>query len=92
MLNEGRSIHNFILCVCENFCGTFYYGSVTVINYGFGSNFLTSSGSGSTRQTVTDPTPVPVLKHCLEAGAEPAQAQDLTAAPRFSSHLLHQRV
>ncbi len=29
-------------------------------------------------------------QHCLEAGAEPAQAQDLTAAPRFSCHLLHQ--
>jgi hypothetical protein len=39
-------------------------GSGTVINYGSGSDFLTSygSGSGSTSQKVTVPTvPVPVL-------------------------------
>ncbi len=37
-------------------------GSGTVINYGSGSDFLTSSGSGSTSQKVTVPTvsvPVP---------------------------------
>jgi hypothetical protein len=40
-------------------------GSGTVINYGSGSDFLTSYGSGSTSQTVTVPTvPVPVPKHC----------------------------
>ncbi len=42
----------------------FYYGSGTIINYGSGSNFLTSysSGSGSTRQKVTVPM-VPVPQH-----------------------------
>jgi hypothetical protein len=41
---------------------------VPVINYGSGSDFLTSyrygSGSGSTRQKVTVPT-VPVPQHCF---------------------------
>jgi hypothetical protein len=46
------------------------FGSGTVINYGSGSDFLTSygSGSGSTSQKVTVPTvpvPVPVPQHCL---------------------------
>ncbi len=53
MLNEGNQMHtgNFI---CS-------YGSGTVINYGSGSDFLTSYGSGSTSQKVTVPTvPVPV--------------------------------
>jgi hypothetical protein len=45
------TILNFVLCICE------YSG--TVINYGSGSNFLTSYGSGSTRQKV----PVPVPQH-----------------------------
>ncbi len=52
MLNEGNKIHNF----------KFSSGSGTVINYGSGSDFLTSysSGSGSTGQKVTVPTvPVP---------------------------------
>jgi hypothetical protein len=54
MLNEGNQIHNFISST----------GSGTVINYGSGSYFLTSygSGSGSTRQKVTVPT-VPVPQH-----------------------------
>ena len=39
-LNEGYQIHNFT-------SGT---GVGTVINYGSGSDFLTSSGYGSTRQ------------------------------------------
>ncbi len=54
-LNEGNQIHNFILCVCENFCD--------IISYGSGSDFLTSYGSGCTRQKVMVPTvpfPVPV--------------------------------
>jgi hypothetical protein len=54
MLNEGNQIHNFISS----------YGSGTVINYGSGSDFLTSYGSGSglTSQKVTVPTvPVPQL-------------------------------
>jgi hypothetical protein len=60
MFNEGNQIHYFISSS----------GSGTVINYGFGSDFLTSygsgSGSGSTSQKVTVPTvPVPVPKHCL---------------------------
>jgi hypothetical protein len=43
-------------------------GSGTVINYGSGSYFFTSCGSGSTCQKVTDPTvpvPVPVPQPCL---------------------------
>jgi hypothetical protein len=54
------SIHNF----------TSSSGSGTVINYGSGSDFLTSygSGSGSTSQKVTVPTvPVPVPQHCFHA-------------------------
>ncbi len=53
MLNEGNQIHNFISS----------FGTGTVINYGSdsGSDFLTSSGSGSTSQKVRVPTvPVPV--------------------------------
>ncbi len=59
MFNEGNQIHNFM----------YSSGSGTVINYGSGSDFLTSSGSGSgsssTSQKVTVPTvPVPVPQHC----------------------------
>jgi hypothetical protein len=61
MFNEGNQIHNLMSSS----------GSGTVINYGSGSNFLTSfgSGSGSTSQKVTVPTvpvpvPVPVPQHC----------------------------
>ena len=55
MLNEGNQIHNFISSS----------GSGTAINYGFGSDFLTSYGSGPTSQKVTVPTvPVPVPQHC----------------------------
>jgi hypothetical protein len=58
MLNEGNQIHNFISSSVSG----------TVINYGSGSDFLTSygSGSGSTRQKVTASTvsvPVPVPQH-----------------------------
>ncbi len=52
MLNEGNQIHNFISSSCSG----------TLINYGSGSDFLTSYGSGSTRQKVTVPT-VPVPQH-----------------------------
>jgi hypothetical protein len=54
MLNEGNQVHNFIS----------RSGSGTVINYGSGSDFLTSycSGSGSTTRKVT----VPVPQHCFE--------------------------
>jgi hypothetical protein len=62
MFNEGNQIHNFISSS----------GSGTVINYGSGSDFLTSYGSGygsgSTSQKVTVPTvpvPVPVPQHWL---------------------------
>ena len=53
ILNEGK--HNFISSS----------GSGTVINYGSGSDFLTSygSGCGSTSQKVTVPT-VPVAQRC----------------------------
>jgi hypothetical protein len=57
MFNEGNQIHNFISSS----------GSGTVINYGSGSEILTSYGSGSTSQKVTVPTvpvPVPVPQHC----------------------------
>jgi hypothetical protein len=60
MFNEGNQIHNFM-------SGS---GSGAVINYGSGSDFLTSYGSGygsgSTSQKVTVPTvpvPVPVPQH-----------------------------
>ncbi len=52
MLNEGNQIHNLISSP----------GSGTVIKYGSGSDFLTSYGSGSTRQKVTV-VPVPVPQH-----------------------------
>ncbi len=58
MFNEGNQIHNFMSSS----------GSGTVINYGSGSDFLTSYGSGSTSQKVTVPTvpvPVPVPQHWL---------------------------
>ncbi len=54
MLSEGNQIHNLISSS----------GSGTVINNGSGSDFLTSYGSGSTRQKATVPTvPVPVPQH-----------------------------
>ncbi len=58
IFNEGNQIHNLISSS----------GSETVINYGSGSDFLTSFGfgSGSTSQKVTVPTvpvPVPVPQH-----------------------------
>jgi hypothetical protein len=59
MLNEGNQIHNLISSS----------GTGTVINYGSGSDFLTSycSGSGSTSQQVTVPTvPVLVPQRCVE--------------------------
>jgi hypothetical protein len=59
ILSEGNQIHNFISSS----------SSGTVINYGSGSDFLTSYGSGSTRQKVTVPTVpflVPVPKRWLE--------------------------
>ena len=62
MFNEGNQIHNFISSS----------GSGSVINYGSGSDFLTSyssgSGSGSKSQKVmvpTVPVPVPVPQHCI---------------------------
>ncbi len=57
MLNEGNQLHNSISSS----------GSGTVINYGSGSDFLTSYGSGfgSTRQKVTVPT-VPVPQHWVQ--------------------------
>jgi hypothetical protein len=67
ILNEGNQIHNF----------TSISGSGTVINYGSGSDFFTSYGSGSTSQKVTVPTvPVPVPQRCKKvsiSGAHPFQ-------------------
>jgi hypothetical protein len=58
MFNEGNQIHNFMSSS----------GSGTVINYGSGSDLLTSycSGSGSTSQNTVPTDPVPVPQHCLE--------------------------
>ncbi len=67
LFNEGNQIHNFMSSS----------GSGTVINYGSGSDFLTSYasgygsgyGSGSTSQKVTVPTvpvPVPVPQCCMK--------------------------
>ncbi len=53
MLNEGNQIHNFISSS----------GSGTEINYGSGSDFLTSYGSGSASQKVTVPVPQHWLVH-----------------------------
>ncbi len=58
MFNEENQIHKFLSCS----------GSGTVINYGSGSDFVTSYGSGSTSQKVTVltvPVPVPVPQHCF---------------------------
>ncbi len=59
ILDEGNQIHNFISSSVSG----------TVINYGPGSDFLTSygSGSGSTSQKVTVPTvPLPVPQRWLK--------------------------
>jgi hypothetical protein len=61
ILNEGNHLIKYTILYCA-FVRTFHYGSGTVINYGSGSNFLTSYGSGSKRQKVTVPT---VPQHCL---------------------------
>jgi hypothetical protein len=53
MFNERNQIQNFMSSS----------GSGTVINYGTGSDFFTSYGSGSTSQKVTVPM-VPVPQHC----------------------------
>jgi hypothetical protein len=58
VLDERNQLHNFISSS----------GFGTVINYGSGSDFLTSygssSGSGSTSHKITVPTvPVPVPQH-----------------------------
>jgi hypothetical protein len=57
--------YTILYCV---FVIPFSYGSGTVINICSGSNFLTIYGtsSGSTRQKVTVPVPIPVLvpQHC----------------------------
>jgi hypothetical protein len=49
MFNEGNLKHIFMSSS----------GSGTVMNYGSGSNFLTSYGSGFTNQKVTVLVPVP---------------------------------
>jgi hypothetical protein len=61
-----------LYCVfVRNFVIQFYYGS--------GSDFLTSYGSGSTRQKVTVPTlPVPVPQHCLQVEGEDVLLVELT--------------
>ncbi len=55
MLNEGNQIHKIMSSS----------GSGTVIIYSYGSDFLTSNGSGtgSASQKLTVPT-VPVPEHC----------------------------
>jgi hypothetical protein len=66
MLNGDNQIHNFISSS----------GSGTVINCGSGSDFLTSYGSGSTRQKVMVPT-VPVPQHCAVHGIAVAYMSSL---------------
>ena len=84
ILNEGNEIHNFISSS----------GSGTIINYGSGSDFLTSYGSGygsgSTSQKVTVPTvpvPVPVPQHCgwVRRGSEWCGAVKITCVSLIKS-------
>jgi hypothetical protein len=87
MFNEGNQIHNFISSS----------GSGTVINYGSGSDFLTSYGSGygsgSTSQKVTVPTvsvpvPVPVPQHWCVVSHGPGRASPGNVRFRMSrSHI-----
>jgi hypothetical protein len=75
---EGNQINNFMSSS----------GSGTVINYGSGSDFLTSYGSGygsgSTSQKVTVPTvPVPVPQHCLTLDPEKVFSGSQISDPEF---------
>ncbi len=57
MLKKGIQIHNFLSISASG----------SVINYGSGSDFLTSYGSGSTSQKINVPmVPVPVLQRCMQ--------------------------
>ena len=81
MFNEGNQIHNFMSSS----------DSGTIINYGSGSDFLTSYGSGygsgSTSQKVTVPTvPVPVPQHCLKNSNIPNPNQNRALWRIFSSN------
>jgi hypothetical protein len=61
-------------------------GPGTVINYGSGSDILTSSGSNSTSQKVTVPTvPVPFPQHCIaeQRAEEPKLNCSLEPEPKF---------
>ncbi len=78
MFFEGNQIHNFMSSS----------GSGTVINYGSGSDFFTSYGSGygsgSTSQKVTVPTvPVPVPQHCLQTWTSFSLRKKAAAAARL---------
>jgi hypothetical protein len=78
VFNEGNQIHNFMSSS----------GSETVINYGSGSDFLTSYGSGygsgSTSQKVTVPTvPVPVPQHCCKVFTACLCSDNIIAAPKM---------
>ncbi len=53
MFNEGNQIHNFMSSS----------SSGTVINYGSGSDFLTSYGSGYGSGSTSQKVPVPVPQH-----------------------------
>jgi hypothetical protein len=81
MFNEGNQIHNFMSSS----------GTGTVINYGSGSDFLTSYGSGygsgSTSQKVmvpTVPVPVPVPQHCGRGGFKGSLTRDFPSQFFFS--------
>ncbi len=69
MFIEGNQIHNFMSSS----------GSGTVINYGSGSDFLTSYGSGSS--STSQKVPVPVPQNCFfgptEFGSFHQQAKKL---------------
>jgi hypothetical protein len=77
-----------LYCVfVRTFAIPFYYGSGTVINYGsFGSNFLTSYGTDSTRQKVTVPTVrVRVPQHCKQVNKMRMETYPLKRPPPFGA-------
>jgi hypothetical protein len=81
MLNEGNQIHNFIPSS----------GSGTVINYGSGSDFLTSYGSDSTCQKATAstvPVPVPQDWPVEPLGHDPVAVHELDALVHDDRYVL----
>ncbi len=80
----------------HNFISSSGSGTVPVINYGSGSDFLTSygSGSGSTGQKVTVPTvPVPQrfvpARHMAEGRGLQQSGAQVEGGPAQLAHRLH---